>query len=676
MTESTDAFVAAAVRPLTGDAETRAAAATLLGSLREERPDQEEAALKCWNAPAGEKRRLSWRAVFHLTVAIISILLLAQATMDLLGYWKILRLNMSYGDDVTQEQLDPARFNGPERRLLKINPQSPVELAKDLWDSQPENPAYFAEYCAAYVSDHTKLPPDFLGQARQIDPNNSYFPFWAAAVEAKDAAKQRPLSKSARAARVAPEWDVLNELKIDQALAILHGSLNLPDCRNYDVQMARERIPLLPQDTPFEYYRSLSILAMTTTSHQSSWDLSSAIAAKAWLLGGRGDAEGLISLKEDLDFYLKSISRTEPGFIIQDILIEIGARTALKSLAASAAKLGLAEMAAEVQARLDRLEKLTADRKAVVFEIDGQDPLRQLGVLNRESLPYLAERALHPPVLTDRDVKPARMIEFEILAQLCIYGTWTLLGIAAGMAALDRFRSPPVIRGLSARMELLLRPADWVWLCTAGIPPFVYCLFITHLTPLGGSGANILAGFINLPYFDGVLLPMAQFTGLFFMMLILPILVARWRLGKRAASFGFGKARLWPGALAFVGAAAFIPVLGWAVTRDSEVALKISWGLFVIPIAWILAVVIRTMTAGGTHLLHLATASRVLVPAYLAAMVILLTATPCFMVSRQHWFEQDRMNRLDAGYPSLTKFEYELSVAARQELREALGYEH
>jgi hypothetical protein len=33
------------------------------------------------------------------------------------------------------------------------------------------------------------------------------------------------------------------------------------------------------------------------------------------------------------------------------------------------------------------------------------------------------------------------------------------------------------------------------------------------------------------------------------------------------------------------------------------------------------------------------------------------------------------MARLDVNYPSLTKFEYEISVAARKEVREALGYE-
>ena len=56
-------------------------------------------------------------------------------------------------------------------------------------------------------------------------------------------------------------------------------------------------------------------------------------------------------------------------------------------------------------------------------------------------------------------------------------------------------------------------------------------------------------------------------------------------------------------------------------------------------------------------------------------MLVLLTATPFFIMSRQRWFEQDTMNHLDAAYPSLNKFEYQLSVAARKELRDALGYE-
>lgn len=672
MTDSTDPLVAAAVRPLTGDAEMRSSAVWLLESLLEERPDQAEAALKRWNAPVGEKRWLSWRSFFRLMALVISMLLLAQAALDLLNYRRILS-----GDfEETSERFDTTRFNAREKLLLKIGGkhQSHTELAKALWDSDPANPAYFSDYCAAYVAGLRKLPADFLDQARRIDPNNAYFPTWAAGVAARDAVKRRSLSKAAKAAGAAPEWDVLDETKVDQALSILHGSRDLPDFRSYEIQLMREWIPLLPQETPLAYHRSVSFLNMTTNYRHYSADLQNAIAAKAWLCGNRGDTHGFISLKEIADVYLRNISRAEPGAIIEDMIIEVGARAILKNLAASAVALGLTAEAAKIQTRLDRLEKLASERKAGVIKIEGKDADRQLGMINR-GIPYIAQLALHPPVLTDREVKPGRMLEHELLSQVCTTATWALLGIAAGLAALYRFRPPRVIRDLSARMEFLLSPVDWAWLCMAGIPPFLYCLVITRLTPLGGSEANILAGFIDLPYFDGVLLPMAQFAGLFFMMLILPILVARWRLGKRAAFFGFGRARLWPGAIAFISAAAAIPVLGWAVTRDSEIALKISWGLFVIPLAWILAVVIRAMTAGANHLLHLTTAARVLVPAYSAAMLVLLLATPFYMMSRQRWFEQDTMNHLDAAYPSLSKFEYQLSVAARQELRDALGYE-
>lgn len=677
MTESSDPLVAAAVRPLTGDAEANSAAQALLETLKEEHAVQEGAALKRWETLDGRPRMMLWRAPFWIIVAVVTISMLAFGVMDFMGYRKIYRLAAGSDEEPESGLLDLTRFNESQKRLLKISGrhQSPTELAKDLWDSDPGSAAYFSEYCSAYFAETQSLPADFLAQADRLDPGNANFRYWAANIEAKDAVKKRASTKASRAAGGAPEWDVLDEPKLNRALAILHDSRNQPECRGYQIEMLKQRIPLLPQASPEEYYRSVSFLAMTSRLNFFSGELRNAVAAKAWLCGERGDAEGLLALKEDVDAYLPTIVRAEPGFIIEDIIIESWSRMILKNLAASAVKLGLAAEAAEIQTRLDRLDTLTADRKAGVFQIEGVDAHQKLSLLNRYPLSYLANRALHPPVLRDSDVKPGRMIEHVILAQMCTTAVWLLLGGVVGLAALYRFRSPRVIRGLSARMEVLLEPADWACLFLAGVPPFIYLLLITHFTPLGGSGSNVLSLTVKLPYDGTIPLPMAQFVGLLFMMLILPILVARWRLAKRMAFFGFGKPRLWVGALALVSAAAFIPVLGWAVTQNSDVALKASWVLLMIPLTWVLAVVIRAMTTGMNHLLHLTTASRILVPAYGATMVVLLMATPYFKWSRQHWFEQDPMARLDVAYPSLTRFEYELSVAARKELREALGYD-
>ncbi|MEO5713130.1 MAG: hypothetical protein ABIT37_06545 [Luteolibacter sp.] len=405
-------------------------------------------------------------------------------------------------------------------------------------------------------------------------------------------------------------------------------------------------------------------------------DLAKAIAAKAWLYGERGDTEGLIALKKDADAYLHNISRSEPGLLIQDVILESKAKIALKNLAAAATKLGLTAEAADSQARLDRLEKLKKDRESAgALQINGEDASLRLGVLNGESIPNIARRALHPPRLTEAEVKPGRMIEHEFMAQLCTYGAWILLGLAAGVVALYRFRSPKVVRLLSARMESLLKPVDWLCLFAAGIAPFAYLLLVTRLADLGGSRWNVMALEIELPYDGKILLPMAQFSGAVLMTIILSILATRWRLAKRVPFFGFSKTRYWSGWLAILSADVFIPLLGWSVVNRYDHGLVACWMLCALPVAWIVSVFIRAMTLGMEQLLHLTTVSRVLVPIFSATMAALLLFTPWFKWSRQQWFEQDRMNRLDVNYPSLTKFEYQLSLAARKELREALGYD-
>ena len=232
MTDSTDPLVAAAVRPLTGDAEMRSSAVRLLESLREEQLEQSEAALKRWNSPVGEKRRVSWRVIFYLFLTALSLLFLTQATLDFLNHQEILHLVTDYDFDESSETLDSTRFNAREKLLLGIGDdnESPTDLAKALWDIDPTNPAYFAEYTVVSMQHGGKLPADFLTHARRIDPDNAWFPYRAAATTAKDTVKKRSLSKAARSARAAPEWDIIDETKLNQALLLVHECRNLPDC--------------------------------------------------------------------------------------------------------------------------------------------------------------------------------------------------------------------------------------------------------------------------------------------------------------------------------------------------------------------------------------------------------------------------------------------------------------
>ena len=176
----------------------------LLETLREEHTDQAQDALKRWDAHDKKKRRLSWRAVFMILAAVISAVMLTPGVLDFMDYRRILRAASGYEFDDAAKVFDLTRFTTRDKQLLKISDarQSPLELAKALRESDPANAAYFCDYCATYFSDnHETLPPYFLAQAGRIAPDNAFFPYWAAGVEAKDAAKIRSLSKAARIRR-------------------------------------------------------------------------------------------------------------------------------------------------------------------------------------------------------------------------------------------------------------------------------------------------------------------------------------------------------------------------------------------------------------------------------------------------------------------------------------------
>lgn len=678
---SDDPLVVEAMRPLKLDAESTMAAQRLLTILREDAADQADAALRRWSRKDGKAR---WQWLFHFIAAAVSSLMLVLGGLELRGYMDGVR-SLAYNSDPKLASAVGRNLTHHQQLLLGTADPSAdtVERTKELWQSDPSNAAYFFEYAGAFNAVTRKLPPDFSTQVAALDPTNAYPRHWEASVILEDAVVKRskyfrpapPPPGSLPSPWAASPWEVKDPAKVDQALEILHQCRELTRYQDHAGEVLRERIPLMRQDTLPEYLHSLALLSRITNTGYYSSNLSKAIAAKAWLFGENGDAAGMLSLIEDVDASLRNCSRADPSFAIKEMFAAGWVKACLTNLIAPAGKLGLAAEAAKLQERLDRVNQLIADRKAAVFQIEGVDAAEKLPANAILAVRPGHSSTFHFPVLTDAEVRPARMIEHEFIAQFGTLANWGLLAVAAVLILLYRFRSPRLVRGLAKRMEQLLRPADWAWLMTCGIPAWVYTLLIIRLTPWGGTDFNMMHYRIQLP-FDGTLpLPLVQFAGTGLMLVILPILIARWRLGKRATIFGFHTGGSWQGWLALACAAAFIPTAGWAVAIHGTTPLVILWTLFAIPTIWILAVIARALFTSGLRLLHFTTVSRVLVPAYAAGMVALLLTIPWFKEARQYWFERDQVNRLDPAYPSWTKFEYEVSVAGHKELQEALGYD-
>jgi hypothetical protein len=655
-------LIEAAVRPLASDAEIMQSGKGLLASLTAIPARGAEDALKRWNASDAKAGKTAWRLFFYFIVTVVLVVSLTSDSSEFQRYQRILRGSSS--GYFPQDRFDRT-YSAAEKRLLLIGaPDISTSLrAKALWDSDPDNAAYFANYAVSYLADTAELPAGFLETARRLDPENSFFSYLAAASEVLPV---RTTMLTARGGKVVTA-------PYDHVLSLFHEAAKLPRFDSYLVQLRRERIPLLPQGTIFEYMDSANFLAHSYSPNIDFGRLQDAIQSNSSWFSASADNEEFIKLNQDIDAFLRKMTHGPLDLNENSIVTGTRLSVVLEDLERSAARLELDAEATELQSKADRLKQWNIDRHASTYQIDGKDWPTKAGILKSRFI--WIKQAVHPPVLTDHDIKPGRMFDHGVFAQICSYTVAAVLGLMAMAVALFRFRSPPLVRRLSARMEVLLHPVDWLWLLAAGIPSLPYLMLIAHLTNLGGYGTGFSEMPINLPYGGHANLPMAQFAGVLLMMLILPILVARWRLGIRAAAFGFANTRLWLGSLALLSAVAFIPVVGWAVIAESKAGLVAAWLLLALPVAWLCGVACRAMISGTAWLLHHTTASRVLVPAYVAGLLYLLLTMSFFKWSRQYWFERDSLSHLDPAYPAFSKFEYDLSAAARKELREALGYE-
>ena len=672
MTPSSNPLIETALRPFAGNAEMQLAARHLLSELTVSNDGSAADAIQRWDAIDARKRKPLWRIVLFSVVAVVSAILMVDVSKDLLTYGRFyssMTNFMTIGSGNRYQQQLEKRLSAPQRLLLFGDSSQPTRAGKmkALWDSEPENPAYFSEYVKAYLSDNDRLPPDSLETARRIDPQNSWFTYLAAAAECKASVKKGTRSKAAKDAGEALTWNIRDQAKLDRALVLLHEARSQPECRNYVKELSRQRIEILPRSNPTDNLYSIAYLAGSVAPDIISLrHLVDAIGAKGWTYGEETNAPGLKDLIVDSDAFVTALAGIEAPTIIEVLVFKVCADGSAKELSAAAAKLGLAADATRLAETHQRFKEHKIARETRTVMPDREGPIANGALLASLTLPMVSRQMVDPPPLTDDDVKPGRLADHEMFAHASCVGAWILLMVLFCGTALYRYRSPALIRGLAKRMEALMRPADWAWLLGVGVVmPLVYMMILNRLTPLGGRDLGLQTTFM--------LLPTAHFLGLTVLMILLSVLITRWRLGKRAAEFRFpsGKSKL--GWLAVACAVAFIPAVGWGACAGSKAGLAAAAGLILLPTLWLLVVMTCAVFSKPSKLFHRSTSARVLLPVYATAMLLMVSPVPVYKAAGQYWFEQDTLIRLDPAYPSMTRYEYEAAVQMRRELRTALG---
>jgi hypothetical protein len=186
--------------------------------------------------------------------------------------------------------------------------------------------------------------------------------------------------------------------------------------------------------------------------------------------------------------------------------------------------------------------------------------------------------------------------------------------------------------------------------------------------------------------------PCGQLAALAVSVLILTVLIARWRLGKRGAVLGFRVNRHWPGVLAAVAALASIPAFGTVTSfpaRITDVCLQLPTGpdefvtvpatlaaagsLLAIPLLWLLVAISRSISVRTQHALRRTTMGRILVPTWIFAMLVFAASVPLHHAEERFWIGRERLMEITTEAPGLYRYDWQLTQVARKELLEFLG---
>lgn len=685
MPDARTRLIETAVRPLEDNAEMRLSAAGLLERLAKDDEIADEA-IKRWETVDSRKGRLTWRSVLYTVLILASAAVLADGARILIHFENMISgMGGSHFVDffhnspkITEEEI-ASRLTTNQTRLLfgDFSNRPASERMKVLWDSEPENPAYFAEYVSVYMGvAGGKLPPDFLKTARRLDPENAWFTYLAAAARAKDAVKQHPQSKAAKAANATPEWDVLDPAALNDSLALLRDARNQPKCETYQNELGRARVKLLPTDTPAEVTFALGYrFGRSSAPEIALGSLASVMAAKAWLCGEEMNQASFKELLIDANGFIRKRMETEIDSTLGVIMSQNAAYGFLLNAAPAARKLGLAEESAQLEPLLEAWNGRKAE-----FQTRTSDPnsdlIRQHGGNLSSLIGYpLSRRLRNPPLLTLKDLEPGRLMDHETLAWTATYFVWATLTVAMGVVAAFRFWSPALIRRLAGRLELLILPRDWMRIIGFGIIlPIAWFVAVTRFTSLGGRELNMERNDLSTFYFDDPPLGLAQQVGLALLMIFSCGAASCWRLRMRTKSLGLVTAGSVSLIIPIACLAAFIPVCGWSVVHSSDAAAGTAWILAGISLGWLALIAFQSLFGQVQTRLRHGIVARMLVPCCAFAAILALSAAPFYKAMAFEWSTKDTLVRTSENFPSGSEFEHRLALQLRKELRETLGY--
>ena len=569
----------------------------------------------------------------------------------------------------------------PQQRLLIGDPAIPDLRQKELlYESDTENPAYYAEYMSAYYSEHEELPPHYFETVARIAPENSFFLYYAAGRIGGESVDKKRSKGSASprfidGVRLSPlptekEHGIIDQAAFDEAMSLIAKAAQLPDFETYGNTMMSARAVLFPNETLTESLVSFSYQYRSSASHlialRNTVDL---LCAQAQHLSNAADEEKFLTLVDQQLHLVKSFSNNPDIGLINELVFSVVVAATAQYFHWSADRLGLQELSDEYETQWRAIQD-DKDQREIRGEKDepGEIAVERGSFMSRLSLPLVMRQVAVPIPLTAADLKPLRLVDHEVSSRLGIIAAALIIAILCLPVYFFRYHSPRPIRIPAIHLSRLLRPVDWVWIVALGIIlPIVVFLAINRLTPLGGREYGIQH---FLFFFPGT-----QIVAIILNLLLAPAILIRWRLSKRLGPFGIkSRPTLIPIAVLFL-------VLVWSLGVYPIVhGVELSQGLLIVlaavPALWLanifLNIILAFIGKPAGRIPRVATTSALL-PAYAVAIIALCLTLPLFISSEKHWMKQDALFRINPDAADLGAYEYKVALQKRKEINVILG---
>lgn len=679
-------IIEAITRPFAGNAEIRFSAARIL----EEHFDQDDPGISeaIKRLDARDRSECGWfrkSFIWMLTAAVMAFAIWSEAPA--IRTWLGLG-GLMYGQGGSPSL--PPHLTAKQKFLLGDPRMDPLTQKQLLFESDPDNPAYFAEYAQAYFDRHGTLPDDVLETASRIDPDNSFFLYWAAGGHQQRAIEQvhvwqkrtgarPPAPRYADGVRLRPlpveqEFLISDQTAYDEALHLIARARRLNKFDSYSITLMKERMRLFPRPRFLTDYPKAVACQFGATSNGliSLRRVANLLNARAEELSKKGDATALIDLAKDRDACVEQLLKSDNGSLVEALVYQVVASATATNFHAAAERLGLTELE----------EKYRKENEAFIAESDRRSiaqsaasPTLELieqksGMLHRLALPLLGDQVKQPPPLTDADLKPMRMAEHELFGRLGVISVGLCLLLGALLVFLFRFLASRSIRLTAGRFASLLHRSDWLWITGLGVGvPILIFFYLSRVSPV--SGREYGAGHFLF------LFPGLHLTLLLLSLLFVPAVITRWRLKRRAGAFRLGSRRDWLAwpviLLMMIASVAAYPVLvKFNINPCTQIVLAIPL------VGWLGVVFFHAgcvfLGSARARILQIATAGAVL-PAYALSAMALCSLIPIYRAAESYWVPKDQLILIDPDAPDLGAYEFKVAAQKRRETMAILGIE-